>query len=207
MPGMDSADAEGILAFEACNQYNYCIKLALFAKRIDIVRCRWVGRPGVAERLVVPGKPGNAGGGKGPQFNTNARRGEGRGGWVTYQLRFVFGNCSGRCTRKRSQKPAIASMPCTTRCTGKTSWPMPMRSAAPHCRVTVKEEYPTHGLESACAANSLNGMARNHGVGGQVESHAAGLGKRLQGGNRQPRLSGARQLHGDAVASVVAQQA
>ena len=24
------------------------------------------GRPGVAERLVVPGKPGNAGGGKGP---------------------------------------------------------------------------------------------------------------------------------------------
>ena len=26
------------------------------------------GRLGVAERLVVPGKPGNAGGGKGPQF-------------------------------------------------------------------------------------------------------------------------------------------
>jgi hypothetical protein len=30
------------------------------------------GRHGVAERLVVPMKPGNAGGGKGPQFKTNA---------------------------------------------------------------------------------------------------------------------------------------
>jgi hypothetical protein len=30
------------------------------------------GRHGVAERLVVPVKPGNAGGGKGPQFKTNA---------------------------------------------------------------------------------------------------------------------------------------
>ena len=35
------------------------------------------GRTGVAERLVVPLKPGNAGGGKGPQFKTDARRGEG----------------------------------------------------------------------------------------------------------------------------------
>ena len=37
------------------------------------------GRPGVAERLVVLLKPGNAGGGKGPQFKTDARRGEGPG--------------------------------------------------------------------------------------------------------------------------------
>src|SRR5712672_3519617 len=35
------------------------------------------GRPGVAERFVVPLKPGNAGGGKGPQFKTDAIRGEG----------------------------------------------------------------------------------------------------------------------------------
>ena len=41
------------------------------------------GRHGVAERLVVPVKPGNAGGGKGPQFKTNARRGEGPGDWAT----------------------------------------------------------------------------------------------------------------------------
>jgi len=42
-----------------------------------------VGRSGVAERFVVPLKPGNAGGGKGPQFKTNARRSEGPGDWET----------------------------------------------------------------------------------------------------------------------------
>ena len=41
------------------------------------------GRAGVAERLVVPLKPGNAGGGKGPQFKTDARRGEGPVDWAT----------------------------------------------------------------------------------------------------------------------------
>ena len=41
------------------------------------------GRTGVAERPVVPLKPGNAGGGKGPQFKTDARRGEGSGDWAT----------------------------------------------------------------------------------------------------------------------------
>src|SRR6516225_6636244 len=40
------------------------------------------GRTGVAERPVVPMKPGNAGGGKGPQFKTDARRGEGPGDWA-----------------------------------------------------------------------------------------------------------------------------
>ena len=34
------------------------------------------GRFGVTERLVVPGKPGNAGGGKGPQFKINATSGK-----------------------------------------------------------------------------------------------------------------------------------
>jgi hypothetical protein len=48
------------------------------------------GRLGVAERFVVPLKPGNAGGGKGPQFKTDALRGEGHGDWATYQLRKVF---------------------------------------------------------------------------------------------------------------------
>src|SRR5208337_5369562 len=67
------------------------------------------GRPGVAERLVVPGKPGNAGGGKEPQFKTNARRGEGPGDWAAYQLRKVFRNCRRRYTRKRRLKPATAS--------------------------------------------------------------------------------------------------
>ena len=35
------------------------------------------GRIGVAERPVVPLKPGNSGGGKGPQFKTDAIRREG----------------------------------------------------------------------------------------------------------------------------------
>ena len=41
------------------------------------------GRSGVAERFVVPRKPGNSGGGKGPQFKTDARSGEGPGDWAT----------------------------------------------------------------------------------------------------------------------------
>ena len=73
------------------------------------------GRSGVAERLVVPLKPGNAGGGKGPQFKTDARRSEGPGDWATYQLRTAFRNCRRRCTRKRRQNPGTASTPSTTR--------------------------------------------------------------------------------------------
>ena len=39
-----------------------------------------VGRPGAAERFAVPLKPGNAGGGKGPQFKTDATSGGGFAG-------------------------------------------------------------------------------------------------------------------------------
>ena len=59
----------------------------------------------------TPLKPDNSGGGKGPQFKTDARRGEGLGDWATYQLRRVFRNCRRRYTRKRRQKPVIASTP------------------------------------------------------------------------------------------------
>jgi hypothetical protein len=52
----------------------------------------------VAERFVVPLKPGNAGGGKRPQFKTDATSGEGFGDWATYQLRKLFRNCRRRCT-------------------------------------------------------------------------------------------------------------
>ena len=51
------------------------------------------GRHGLAERFVLPLKPGNAGGGKGPQFKTDATSGEGFGDWATYQLRKMFRNC------------------------------------------------------------------------------------------------------------------
>ena len=69
------------------------------------------GRLGETEGSAVPLKPGNVGGGKGPQFKTDATRREGPGDWATYQLRRVFRNCRRRCTRKRRQKPAIASTP------------------------------------------------------------------------------------------------
>ena len=39
------------------------------------------GPPGVADRPVVPLKPGNSGGGKGPEFKEVARRGNGQGEW------------------------------------------------------------------------------------------------------------------------------
>src|SRR5208337_3397419 len=90
-----------------------------------------LGAHGVAERFGVPLKPGNAGGGKGPQFKTDAIRGEGPGDWATYQLRTAFRNCRRRCTRKRRQNPATASTPCTTRSAAKTFWRTPMPNAAP----------------------------------------------------------------------------
>ena len=60
-----------------------------------------VGRPGVAERPVVPGKPGNGGGGKRPQFRTNARRGKDAEIGQPIKLREVFRHCRRRCMRKR----------------------------------------------------------------------------------------------------------
>jgi hypothetical protein len=61
------------------------------------------GRPGVAERFVVPRKPGNAGGGKGPQFKTRQTQ------YVVEDLEIGkpinsnkwFRSCRWRCTRKR----------------------------------------------------------------------------------------------------------
>jgi hypothetical protein len=42
-------------------------------------RERQAGPYGVAERFAVPMKPGNSGGGKGPQLKTDARSNEGHG--------------------------------------------------------------------------------------------------------------------------------
>src|SRR5258707_4399954 len=58
------------------------------------------GRPGVAERFVVPLKPGNAGGGKGPQFKTDATSGEGPWRLGNLATPRVLRNCRRRCTRK-----------------------------------------------------------------------------------------------------------
>ena len=44
-------------------------------------RERKAGPYGMAERLVVLTKPGNSGGGKGPQLKADARSNEGKGDW------------------------------------------------------------------------------------------------------------------------------
>src|SRR6201998_709950 len=88
------------------------------------------GRRGAAERFVLPLRPGNSGGGKGPQFKADATSSEGGGVWGTYYLRKLFRNCRRRCTRKRRQIPAIASMRCTTRSAARTSWHTPTLSVA-----------------------------------------------------------------------------
>ena len=61
-------------------------------------------------------------------------------------------------------------------------------------------------VEKIHALTALEDVARDHGAGGQVEPHAARLGELLPSRHRQPRVPGARQLHRDAVAPVVAQQ-
>jgi hypothetical protein len=44
-------------------------------------RERKAGRTGMAERLVVPMKPGNSGGGKGLQLKADARSDDRKGDW------------------------------------------------------------------------------------------------------------------------------
>jgi hypothetical protein len=44
-------------------------------------RERKAGPTGMAERLVLPMKPGNSGGGKGPQLKTDTRSDDGKGDW------------------------------------------------------------------------------------------------------------------------------
>ena len=103
------------------------------------------GRCGVAERLVVPMKPSNAGRGEGASVqDPDARRGEGPGDWATYQLREAFRNCRRRCTRKRTQNPPVtASTPSTTRSAARTFWRTLMLSAAPTraCRGVDRQDF------------------------------------------------------------------
>ena len=52
-------------------------------RRMDqlAARERPAGPTGMAERLVVPKKPGNSGGGKGLQLKADARSDDGKGDW------------------------------------------------------------------------------------------------------------------------------
>src|SRR6266536_2501398 len=62
------------------------------------------GRAGVAEGVIVPPKLGNASGGKGPQFKTDAIRGEGPGRLGNLSTPQVFRHCKRRCTRSKRVK-------------------------------------------------------------------------------------------------------
>ena len=62
-------------------------------------------------------------------------------------------------------------------------------------------------VEKIHALTARDDMARDHGAGGAVESHAARLGELLPRRDRQPCVSGDRHLHRCAVTPVVAHQA
>jgi len=62
-----------------------------------VARERQAGPCGVAERSVLAMKPGNSGGGKGPQLKTNASSNEGQGiDDESSSPRFVFRSCRRR---------------------------------------------------------------------------------------------------------------
>ena len=69
-----------------------------------------------------------------------------------------------------------------------------------------EEEHPPHGREGQRPDRPEDGLARDHGEGGEVESRVARLGELLQRRNHQRRLPCNRQLHRTAVAPVAAQQ-
>ena len=71
--------------------------------------------------------------------------------------------------------------------------PSPLGSA------TVKEEYQARGRKGPRADRPSTHVARNHRAGGNVESHAARMGKLLLGRDRHSCVSGTRQLCGCAV--------
>ena len=98
------------------------------------------GRSWVAERFVVPKKPGNAGGGKGPQFKTDARRGEGPGDWATsHGELWVKGDFIPACVKLRGQFRYPRSEPdCMTRPVSEHDQPhirSPLEAAAPTSRL------------------------------------------------------------------------
>ena len=68
----------------------------------------------------------------------------------------AFRNCRRRYTQKRRLKPAIASMPCTTRFAAKISWPMPMPSAVP---IGARRVWMVRTLRRSRSTGWSNGLA------------------------------------------------
>jgi len=84
----------GVLA-TACKQSGPCatreVPAVIAVKDQLATRERKAGLTGMAERLVVLMKPGNSGGGKGPQLKADARSDEGKGDWrLAWQLPSCF---------------------------------------------------------------------------------------------------------------------
>jgi len=71
----------------------------------------------------------------------------------------------------------------------------------------VEEEHPAHDRNRSCADRRSGGVARDHGVGANVEPHVARVGELLPSWHDHPSVSGDRPLHDDAVGPVAAQQA
>src|SRR6201997_4155178 len=139
-------------------------------------RERQAGPCGVAERSVVPMKPGNSGGGKGPQLRTNARSDEGQG----------IGdepNNSNQCSEvadgvaRKSEGIAQPSFPCAVRqgvsegCTGLCLRPLPSQrrgggSGQPDLREhrRVRQGTVVGGTGARAEESNLSTATRSAGV-------------------------------------------
>ena len=108
----------------------------------------WAG--GVAERLVVPEKLGNAGGGKEPQFESSARRKQGHGDWWK---RLIAPEAFGHSRRRYMRKPFVGDGMISSREPG---------AGKPHARFDERGEETwlrwglRHRLRAKAAGNSYS---------------------------------------------------
>src|SRR5258708_13118822 len=69
------------------------------------------GPPRVTERPIVPSKPGNSGGGKGPQFNANARSSRQPGDWHEPNTSTTASEVAARVAPHTKQPPQLPAQP------------------------------------------------------------------------------------------------
>ena len=106
---------------------------AVIARRDQLAaRESQAGPFGVSERPVVPLKPGNAGGGKGPQLKrkrSKRRRTEGLA--MSLATPASVQKLQKALHEKAKESPSYRFYACTTRCTGRTFWLTPTNAAKP----------------------------------------------------------------------------